>query len=66
MTDPDTPHEDNDQSIAGDEEQVDAEEEKVQDVPNVAPLVPKLTLLLQGGDVGMKLVQVPTDLLKFW
>ena len=66
LTDPDTPHEDDDQSVAGDEDQIDAEEEDVQDVPDVTPLVPQLVLLLQGGDVAVKLLQVATDLLKFW
>lgn len=66
LTDPDTPHEDDDQSVAADEQQVDAKEEKVQDVADVAPLVPQLALPLQGGDVAVKLLQVLTDLLKLW
>lgn len=65
LADPDTPHGDDDQSITGNEQQVDTEEQKVQDVADMAPLVLQLTLLLQRGEVGAKVDQVLTDLLKF-
>lgn len=47
LADPDTPHEDDDQRITGDEQQIDAEKQEVKDISYVAPLVHQLAFLLQ-------------------
>lgn len=62
LADPDAPHGDDDHGVAGYEQQVDAEEQEVQDVPHVAPLVLQLALLLQRGEVSAEVTQVLTDL----
>lgn len=64
LTDPETPHADDDQGVEGDEQQIDAEQQEVQHVSHVAPLLLQLALLLQGHQVGAKLHQVLTDLLE--
>lgn len=65
LSDPDAPHGDDDHGIAGDEKQVDAEEQVVEDISYMAPLLLQLALLLQRGKVGAEVAQVLTDLLQF-
>lgn len=65
LADPDAPHGDDDQGVTGDEQQIDAEEQEVEDVSYVAPLVLQLALLLQRREVGTEVAQVLTDLLQF-
>lgn len=65
LADPDAPHGDNDQGVAGNEQQVDAEKQEVKDISHMAPLVLQLALLLQWGEVGTEVAQVLTDLLQF-
>ena len=62
LVDPYAPHADDDYRIAGDEHQVDAEEQEVQDVPHVAPLVHHLARPLQVGDVRANHAHVLADL----
>lgn len=64
LVEPDAPHADDDHGVAGDEQQVDAEEQEVEDVSHVAPVVLQLALLLQRREVSVKLAQVLADLLQ--
>lgn len=54
LVDPNAPHEDDDQGITGDEQQIDAKEQVVEDISYVAPLVLQLALLLQRSEVVTK------------
>ncbi|KAM9831440.1 uncharacterized protein ACB057_018630 [Neosynchiropus ocellatus] len=49
LADPDAPHGDDDQSVAGNEQQVNAEEQEVQDVADVAPLLLQLGCWAAGA-----------------
>lgn len=65
LADPDAPHGDDDQGVTGDEQQIYAEKQEVEDISYMAPLALQLALLLQRGEVVTKVAQVLTDLLQF-
>lgn len=64
LTDPDAPHGDNDHGVAADQKQVDAEEQEVEDVSYVTPLVQQLALLLHRQKMCVEVLQVLTDQLQ--
>lgn len=66
LVDPDAPHADDDNGVAGDEEQIDAEEQEVQDIAHMAPLVLQLVLLLQLRDVRADHIYILADLSQLW